>query len=111
MIKVFSQKINQGSFDIVYDCLINPESNNVGYTHVNEYSNGKQVVSFFVLDFPSLREFFNNGKTNYENINYRFTENGEYFDVLYKKEEQKIILPKNFLLDSYNILEKMWEDD
>ena len=111
MIKVFSQKINQDSFNIVYDCLINHENNNVGYTHIYEYPNGTQINSFFVMDFISLREFINNGKTNYQNEKFQFIEKEGSFDIISHKEKLSISLPKNFLFDSYDVLENMWEDD
>lgn len=111
MIKIFSQKINQDTFDIVYDCLINPDSNNVGFTHTYEYTNGTQVNSFFVMDFLSLREFINNGKVNYENVKFKFTVMDNHYEISTKAENLKILLPKSFLLDSYDVLEKQWEDD
>jgi hypothetical protein len=111
MIRVFSQKIKQETFDIVYDCLINPESNNVGYTHVIEYPNGRQVNSFFVMDFLTLKEFINNGQNNYVNEKIQFTEKDDSFEFISNNDGNSIILPKNFLFDTFKLLEKMWESD
>lgn len=111
MIRVFSQKINQDSFDIVYDCLINSETDNIIYTHSNEYTNGRKVNAFFVMDFLTLREFINNGQTNYQNDMAQFIEKDKYFEIITHKDKQSISLPKDFLLESYNILGKMWVDD
>jgi hypothetical protein len=111
MKQIFSQKINRDEFDAVYECLINTENNNVGFTYLNEYPNGKEIISFFTIDFLSLQDFINNGKINYENSKYQFIENEHYFKVHNKSDNQHISLPKTFLFDSYNVLKSMWEDD
>jgi hypothetical protein len=111
MKQMFSQKIIKDKFDEVYECLINIENNKVGFTHLNEYPNGREIISFFTIDFLSFQDFMNNGRINHETSKYQFIENEQYFKVHNKSDDQYISLPKTFLLDSYNVLKNMWEDD
>jgi len=111
MERIFSQKIKKDNFEIVYNCSINTENSNIVFTHINEHQTGTQVISFMFIDFPTIREFINNGKIDYEDNNYKFIENENHFQIYNKKDDIYISLPKTFLFDSYNVLNIMWVED
>jgi hypothetical protein len=105
MTEVFAQKIYKDGIEITYDCSIT-DKDLVCFTH---YTNN-EVLDSIEIDFPSLREYMNN-KKDYVSENYQIKEGMNFIRIFSQKNDDKILIPQTFLIDAYNVLNTLWEDD
>lgn len=101
MTTIFSQKVNVDGKEQIYECSIT-DNDTVLFTH---------EINSFEIDFPTLREFIKINGKDYNNDHFSIKDGFDVFRFFSKTENEKIILPKSYFLESYQILEKIWEDD
>lgn len=109
MINIFSQEINKGTKDYTYDCSISGDLVCYSHTIIHE-KNNVEIVSSIMIDFPTLRNFFNGNKEDYKSDNYVIKNSTiDRYEII--SSDDRIFIPKLFLEDSFNVLNKMWLDE
>jgi len=114
MFNVLSQKIlnnnSDNDIDTVYECQIS-SNDNVSFTHSNFQGNNQRILSIFVIDFLTLRDYMKIGKGEYENAKYKFSEKNCCYKIWSKTNDDFISIPKSFFDDSYQILKVLWDEN
>jgi hypothetical protein len=109
MTKIFSQKIFYNDKETILECFID-DNDKIHFTTgiIDGQSNMETFVNpdnELVLDFPIFREM----------VTERFKGNIKGYNltqmVKIENEEKEFSINKKFLLESFSILEKMWEDE
>ncbi len=111
MISIFSQVTSKNEVDFIYDCSINDEDQ-VCFTHMIKQESNMCVISDMVMDFPTIRDLINCQKLIEQDFkDFTIKDNPDYYRIYSKKIDNKILLPKKFLTESYKILKNMWTDE
>ena len=106
MTSVFSQKVNKEGINYTYDCSVD-EHELVGFT----YKNDSEILDYFEIPFPTLRNFMLDSSGNFQFDGILIKDGLDFYRFFNINSNRKIILPKIFLLDSYQVLNNLWEDD
>lgn len=109
MTKIFSQKIFYNGKETILECFID-DNDKIHFTTgtIEGQSNMEEFINpdnELVINFPILREM----------VSERLKGNVKGYNVTQmvkiENENMEFIINKKFLLESYSILEKMWEDE
>lgn len=107
MVNVFSQKINKDGIDFLYNCSVDENTDLIYFTYKSPF----ETLDHFEIDFPTLRNFMSHSGNEFISENYLIKDGFDYYRLFELKSNSKILLPKMFLLDTYQILNDMWVDD
>jgi hypothetical protein len=113
MINVFSQKINKDGIDYLYNCSVDENNDLVCFTYksLDSIKGHFETLDYFEIDFPTLREFMLYSGGEFASGNYLIKDGFDYYRLFNIDNNLKILLPKMFLIDTYQILNEMWVDD
>ena len=110
MTNIFSQVITKDNLDYTYNCSID-DNDLVIFSHtILHDKTNLEIMSNISINFLSLREFFHNDMIDYESNDFIILDSPEHFRIYSKIENDKILLPKSFLIDVYKILANLWEE-
>jgi hypothetical protein len=112
MVNVLSQLVSKNDVNFKYECSIN-DKDMVCFSHEITTINGfsKDTIAYIELEFPKLRTFMESDLKKYESDKFIILDNPDYYRIYSKNGDNKILLPKIFLSETYQILKKMWIDD
>jgi hypothetical protein len=128
MIRVFSQIVYKDDKEFIYECSVNEDdlvtftygsSNNL-YISLLDYNTPgiDEILSSISIDFLTLRNIIDNESKEDSWIKYEIKgkyskhsieENNEFIKI--SDDNSEILLTKNFIRDSYEILKNIWEED
>jgi hypothetical protein len=109
MTKIFSQKIFSNGEETILECFID-ENDKIHFTKgtidgQSDMENFVNPENELILDFPTFREIISGHfKSNIEG--YKITQM-----VKIENKDKEFLVNKKFLIESFSMLEKMWEDE
>lgn len=118
MISIFSETSYKEGKEYVYDCSIN-EDDLVKFTYgsSNNSPSIDEIISSIIIDFPTLRTIiYTESKDDIsceiigKYSKYLIEQNNNFIRIENNKKEN-ILLSKKFLMDAYEILKNMWEEE
>ena len=109
MTKIFSQKIFNNGKETILECFID-DNDKIHFTKgtiegQSDMENFVDPENELILDFPTFREMVT-GHFKGNVKEYKITQT-----VKIENKEKEFYVNKKFLLESFSMLEKMWEDE